>query len=494
MALVGGLFWFVTGAGLDVGELDAPHYMAMAESISDGLGPIVPFGDAWRPVNADAAVTLRHFPTGYPTVASLLISAGLDTIEAFRWLNLVLLAVGTGVWYWLSRSMGNRSVASVVVTGIATCLVLPYALRPHSEVFYWLILPIVLYLLWRWAARPRTWVLATASIIAAAAIWVRLVSIALLGAVLLSAIILAGSGRRVRAGLTVALTGGVLGLLIMFLDTGGLPRQIVWHPMTFTDARELLTTISAWVAPQQLPEFLAWAGAALVIVLFVLLLRSSGADRPEPRDWIPGVSSALAHVGVIAVSGFLLDSGDTFTVRLMLPVVGSLLFVGAAINGKWSVSDSADDIRPRRALTVLAGFALVAAMAGVTGEMLDVRAGEVGFYSEEFRQADSIRYVAQQTDVPVYSNAPDALFVAGRPGVWAIPAISNPMTTLDNPALEEERAVMRAAILEDGGLIVVVADSRPGLVDAIPSDLATCAIIGDLAATVLASPDHPDCG
>jgi hypothetical protein len=40
----------------------------------------------------------------------------------------------------------------------------------------------------------------------------------------------------------------------------------------------------------------------------------------------------------------------------------------------------------------------------------------------------------------------------------------------------------------------VVADSRPGLVDAIPSDLATCAIIGDLAATVLASPDHPDCG
>lgn len=477
-----------TNDGLYVGLRDSPTYLSSAENLANGGGFVMSFGDPGKPIDFSATESpVVDFPIGYPATLSAGVALGITPTTAARWIGigwLTLIAVSLA---WIALAAGLTPIWSALVALSGAALSLPYLLAPMSELLYGLLLVITLGLLGRFLRAPSRVVYVLAGVVAAASMTVRTIGIALIGTVAVLGLI--APGTRAAKAFRLIFTGLIGAVPVILLLVGGGSRELAWHPPGSVDLKVLANAVAGWFVPPLVgPTFRValFVLAALALLAWVKLTPAEArGERPKvwSRPWAPGVVSALAHFAVLIGSRFLFDAQNVPNSRLLYPVVLSLL-----VGGAMGIARGQGDARPARAGQALAFscLALLLASSWVAASEFGNASDPSSFGSAAFRLSPAVTLTLGLPDsVPVFSNVPDGLWVAGRPGARPLPVKVDPLSTRPNADLGRESDQM-ASVIEAGGVIFYRRLDRDYLIsEQEVLAIAPCVLVDDGASIVV---------
>jgi hypothetical protein len=485
-----------TSAGMDVGQRDAPTYLAAAESLAAGSGYQVPFGDVGQPIDFDnLSSEVTFYPPGYPLVLSLGVAVGLDSLDAARVVSvLVLIALGAGVFLF-SRRHGLKAAGSTVAALIGVGVSFPYLLIPQTDLFYGLLVFLVLAVVVSYAANRRIMMLVGASLGAAAGMSVRFIGLAIVATVALVALTVPGATKE---RIWRATLSGLIGLAPFLLTFGS--GTLVWHPPNFDDYKIFAAAIADWFVPPI-------GSPALRIVVFLIgvgfllwfVIRPGRARRTERTvgypGWMPGVVSAVLHTLVVFGARALRSTQSAPNSRLLYPVAISLLVAGIVFYASRSERVPKPD-RVRQSVAIVGIAALVAGTFWAAKAEAELRLGDLGYASASFVGSSVVNATVEGFPGElVFSDVPDGLWVAGLDGARFIPARVDLDHLTPNPFKESEAAEIARRVKEEGAVVFYFrGHQRPYLIDEDELRLiASCVIAEDEESVLLADPAHDLC-
>lgn len=492
--------WGATSEGMVYPPRDAPTYVASAQSLAVGDGYRTPFGDPGKEVRYDTLGSpVVDFPPGYPLALSIGVLAGLEPSLSARLGASLMAAVIVVLVFTLARRRGIGVLGSSIAAAAAAGITIPESLAPQSEPLYGVF---VVGALWASATfiRSQRWAaLGVALVLATAAVSVRTVGLALVASLMLL-IWLVGKGAR-RRWLSAGVVG-IVGIMPFLLSIGAGDRTLTWHPMDLSDLKIFASAVAGWlVPPVATPAIRLFLLVAGLIVVAIWLVRSERipATSRQPSDdqlprWVPGVLSAVAHLGLLVVTILFLDSQTTLSSRLIYPIALSLLVGGVELYAEPSGPSAVH--RVARALPVLACAAVVAGMWTSTSEALTVIEGERHFASDQFVTGETLGLtIARGESYPIVSNVPDGLWVAGLDHAHTLPFVVDPLSELSNARIDEEVGDLAEVLEESDGLVFFHrTHERSYLMDEESvREIAPCVVSDDGESVLLVSARHLLC-
>jgi hypothetical protein len=491
LALGFGLLTFVlTAQGMVLGPRDGPYYLSTAENLASGDGYMASFGDPGHEIDSEPVTRVAHFPPLYPLALSWGIQAGFTALGAARLLTVALVAVVVlAVALW-SRSEGLGQGWSALAAALAGLMVLSHSLTPASEPPYMLALLVVLFGTSRFLRTRSWWWLASASLVAGISVGIRYIGLAAAATVVVAALIPKDTAivriGRSAAALAIALVPVAAVRWVLSADD---PRILGWYPFEAIDLKVLSFAATGYIVSFLANPTLRLVAATLAVAgVAFAVVRGEGHLRPWPAyAGLAGLISAIMHTGALAASRLFFDIQNRFTDRLMLPIVFSLLM--ACIE----VGASARNLGSRRGRRLAVALGVTAALAtisaGWTVLTLSRSTDETVFTFTEVAATESpaalqaIEYQGQ-----VLSNAPDWLWAAGRPGVFSIPALWDPLSRRPNNELTIESQQV-GELVSNGALVLYY---RPYKRDYLMSEeeirrLAPCELAEDEFMVLLAA-------
>jgi hypothetical protein len=402
---------------------------------------------------------------------------GLDPMDGARWLNAFTLGANIYLVGFLIRgAVTNAPWLSVL--GSALMLVLSPMLVVHvtalSEPVFLTCILVAFWLLSRYLDEPSTGRLLSAAAVMSLALLARYAGAA---AVLTGAIgILAMAPRplpaRIRSGIVFCAVAVlpmaawmVRNMLVASTVTG---RELAFHPFDRGHVWQALYTMSGWLLiPPSAPNiirFAVWLGLAGLVS--VVAVRAVRAATPVPT-LVRVLALFIVTYGAFLIASIsFLDANTPLDDRILLPVLAIALVLGAYVLDSWWPS--------LRRAPLLAGAVMTIVLLLVAGH--GVKAAEVavrgyergwGFTSADWRQSPTLARLAElDPDVPVYSNAPEIVYLHARRDARGLPRTRFLMNQQPNQAFGAEMEAVAETVRASCGVVAYLRNlsqqSMPG--------------------------------
>ena len=431
---------------------DSALYIAAARSLADGRGVL-----ALARSGEMAPMTI--YPPAFPALLAAFGLAGIDALEAARWLNAGLLGVnGALAALIVRRTSGSRAAGLIAGAMLAVSLpmVSTHAMA-WSEPTYFAFALLGFLLLDAHFEHGRIATLVAAACALALAWMTRYVGIAAVASATLGVLMFAEPGRRAWRSASLFAVVAAAPMAAWVVRNSSIPgsftsRERGFHPPTGSDLQTARAAVAAWVSP--LGPSGAAAFAALAALLFVALARR-GHDGHTPRRapivWVLAIFGA-AHLVVVASSRTFSYANIPFDTRILSPAYLAILVAVAAAAAR-SAARSRSAL-PAVALAVAAlTFAGAHALASFAFAVSAHARGQ-GFDAPAWQRSDLMTFVGGlPRDTVVFTNADDAIYLVTGRMTRRVPDLIDQMSLRENSEFEGEIEAMRAA-LAGGGLVV----------------------------------------
>jgi hypothetical protein len=224
-------------------------------------------------------------------------------------------------------------------------------------------------------------------------------------------------------------------------------------------------------------------GLAIVGLLWLPLRRSPPATAASRIEAPPGLPTEvrlvtifiLAYVAVLAVATSLLDANVPWDDRILAPLFVASVILGAAAIDRLLTRAPARRGTPGAVwVAPMIGLLLAVWVIGVGARSANFLATAyddgLGFRHRVWRGSQTVaRLGALPQDAAIYSNSPEAIYLATGRAARFLPRRAFPMGDRVNPTFDAEIAGMKLTLHEAGGAIVyfdaVLARSYPSLAD-----------------------------
>ena len=449
------------GAGLSP---DSVLYIASARNLLQGKGLSISF-------DPEQFAPMTQYPPLYPALLAGVGYFGVDPAAGARWLNALLLALNIAIAGYLTH-LAVRSFRPAVFAALFMMTAPPVA-QVHSmawsEPLFLAFGLLALAFLISYLERPRIYALVAASLAVALAFLVRYAGAALVAAGLAAILALNKTGwkRSLRDAAVFALVSclPITVWLIRNFFAAGAPtnRTVSLHPPTAMHLRDALDAVSSWFFPAIAPAPLrSLALLVLVAVSGSIYLMTRQRLARAPTDWSRRLtkmcllfSSFVACYGlVIFLSVSFFDAYIPMDSRILSPLYPAVLVLGMIAWARF-VAVKEPSFRVRLTMAVLAAVVFCSQSAGAGSWLYFSYRDGIGYAGREWQESQLIKRVrGLDQSVPIFTNAPEVVYVlAGRPA-YGIPAKVNPQTQLPNEGYRSELVNLLGRLQAERGVLV----------------------------------------
>ena len=450
------------GAGL---SYDSAIYVAVARNLLGGRGLSVSF-------DPGQFVPLTHYPPLYPAVLAGVGLSGIDPVDGTRWLDAVLFAanvVMTGMLvYFATRSTG-AAVLTALLFMSAPPMVLVHTMAWSEPLFIACEISSLLFLAC-YLKEPHVKTLAAAALAAALAWLARYAGVALVATGAL-AIAWHGHGswkkNLTRSAVFALLSCSPMAAWLMrnYL-VGGTPtnRILMFHPPARASLSGGFDAIAGWFFPTVgwfLPTGDSLRAALLILLMLIcayafLVWRSSAIGfESDHRD---GKVDSLAffcigsYLAVLLLSVSFFDANIPFDRRIFAPIYPPLLVLGATA---WTGLPASSE-KGRWLRRVGVGLAVILFSSQITGTgpslALGYREG-VGYAGRAWHDSPLVGRLMNLRRAPLFSNAPDAVYLVTALPAFGIPAKVDSHTNLPYVGYAAELEALRVRLETESGVL-----------------------------------------
>jgi hypothetical protein len=461
---------------------DSAAYLGTAANLSRGLGLTLPYG---------AGGILTQFPPLYPIALALAGVIAGDLGIGARGLQALMLGGNLVVIAAFLLRIGRWAP----YVGLGFIVAAPSMLLVHSmawsEPLFIFLGYSGLFLLAQGLNESRRSFVWGAAVLLGLACVTRLMGLAFVLTGVL--VILVQPALRRKALQAVAFGAIALLPLLGWLEwaaatTGSLAnRTFGLHMIGRSQLQQIVGTMAGWLLlPQELPGWakgvvLMAVGLAIAGLVWLPLRRrpAPSADsrieaRPGPPTEVRLVTILiLAYVAVLAVATSLLDANVPWDDRILAPLFVACVILGAAAIDRLLTRGLARRDAPRAAwVAPMIGLLLTVWVIGIATRSANFLATAyyegLGFRHRVWRQSQTVvRLEALPLDAAIFSNSPEAIYLATGRAARFLPRQSFPTSGRVNPSYAAEIAGLKQTLHEEGGAIVyfdaVQAHSYAGL-------------------------------
>lgn len=432
---------------------DSLQYFAASESAAAGHR-LTTFGWDGRPK------ALTHYPPGYPLLLAAGARLGWRTQDFARYANIALFATTIVLVALLVRRLAPEPAwaapVAVISCALAPDLIVIHSMAWSEPLYLTLTVAQVVALSAAVQQRSRMW-LALAAAAAAAAALVRYVGVANIALVALAVAVCWPASRWRRLGIAAAMSALASLPLFVALVQGAsnsdgqvANRELLWHPISFSDMRIAASVVAKWITPLSDATYLSgvWLVALSVLGVAVLVAR---ARRRASRDLSPaGHGMALmlllftaTYVAVLVLAMSLVDAQTTFEPRMLSPLLAVAIILGVA----WLARQTRHGGTVR--LVALAILALLISATVVRFFPWQRDAHLYGLALQRLdREGEALVLATRQlpADAQIYSNDPYFLRVQTKRMAAGLPRELDPNSLLPNTNhAEQVRAICDSA-------------------------------------------------
>jgi 4-amino-4-deoxy-L-arabinose transferase-like glycosyltransferase len=465
------LLWVSTPWGIGVGY-DSVFYLSAAENFLDGLG--LSRIDGYQNV-----VYLTHYPPLYTLI--LAAARYLTASESIAVMARALSALSFGFLIILIgitvRTFTGSKAAAVLsaLFALSSPFLLDVHLMAMSEPLFLLFLILMLLTLSQYLnGRKFAWLVISGAI-GALVYLTRYVGLTAITTGVIAILIFGPGkiGRRIKDALVFSFMG-IFPILIWYarnyILTGTTTnRSFAFHPPTSERLLSGLTTIYAWMIPGGIPPGIRPIVMVGIVIggLFLLVFGGYHFWKRRHNDaviaaawkfFIISVLFIFIYISSILLSLTFFDASTKLNNRILSPVyfIGIMMLFLLLWNGL--------DLNHSRTGTIIIVLLILGAISNnivKSSELLtEMRLKGLGFTGRRWQSSETIEGVKElPIEGVLYSNeAFPIYFITGRPASW-IPEKGDSVLGQENNAYDQKIEMMKAAIEETGGALVIF-DSR----------------------------------
>jgi len=449
------------GAGLSP---DSALYIAAARNLLQGKGLSTSF-------DPEQFAPMTQYPPLYPALLAGVGHFGVDLVVGARWLNVLLFTLNIAIVGYLT----HLAVGSFRLALLAACFMMtaPAVAQVHSmawsEPLFLAFGLLALGFLVSYLERPRIYALVTASLAVALAFLARYAGAALVAAGLAAILALNTTGwkRRLRDAAIFALVSclPITVWLIRNFFAAGAPtnRTVSFHPPTAMHLRDAVDAVSSWVLPASVPAPLRSLALLVVVagsgcVYLIMRQRLVGA----PTDWSRRLtkisllfSNFIACYGlVIFLSVSFFDAYIPMDSRILSPLYPAVLVLGMIAWARF-VATKEPGFRVRLTVAVLAAVFFCSQLAGADSWLYFSYRNGIGYAGREWQESQLIKRVRRlDLSVPIFTNAPEVVYLLAERPAHGIPAKVNPQTRLPYEGYRSELVHLLGRLQAERGVLV----------------------------------------
>jgi hypothetical protein len=422
---------------------DSVIYIGGARSLSTGNGFSLP-GES------GTSAPIIHFPPLYSFLLAVLTFFGADPLRASRWLAAGLFAGNCILAVFLTLAVSQSTVVSLLV-GLFVLTAFPiiqaHTMAWSEPLFLSLQLGGMLVLV-SYLREPKRRYLIGASIILGLSALTRYAGVAMLVAAGGTVLLLSSRERRRRISEAIVMMAlGLLPLLVWlarnaWLTDGLVNRELSIHPISLAQLSTAFQVMSSWLSFAWLTSFDV---QSVVLIVLSLLAAACLAICPRRVEFVSGsrrdscgywckflVTLILSYVlTIFAVISFL-DAQVPIDSRLLSPLYIPLVGLASVLGIQfWRKKRIAAVTRAMVALSLVL-ILIGHAMASLDWLQFSYREG-LGYAGRDWRNSSTLAKLStlRQT-APVYSNAPDALYVLRGIPAAMVPRKVDPQSAQPN--------------------------------------------------------------
>jgi|GEM_PF-2373205 len=406
---------------------------------------------------------ITQYPPGYPWLIALCGVAGLDALEAARWVSVFFAAANTliiaHIVYCATESFGAAVVAAFLsLAGFPMVYINTQALSEPPFIFLILLSFCFLARYLQDAHRASLYWFALGT---GMSCLVRYVGVAfgMTGAAL---ILFCGRGswrRRFEDAVVFSVLAALPLLLWVtrnyLLAGNAVNRTFGFHLPGLADLLPSLDTAAQWLLPAVVVEGATWP-SRLFLLTILLILGWLGRHLDWSKSWYPllMIYCVIGYAAFLFISFSFNDQPLYFDTRTMaLPYV-AVMIVALAILTAWLRCARAE--KSWRWFTfdcVMIGLLALQMINGVLWMKLSYETG-IGFSTESWRRSELIEFAREApAPMPLISNAPDFIFTLTGRRANMIPHEVHPWTRHPNEHYAENIAALGAQLQKDAVLI-----------------------------------------
>ncbi len=440
---------------------DSILYVGAARNLLIGNGLSVP-------TPSGGFLPLSHFPPLFSISLTAIGNFGIDPLDGARWLNALFFAANIAlvglVVYTSTQSFLLAVLGSFLMVGS-----LP-AVQTHSMawseplfIFFGLL---GLYLLALHMEKPRLWVLAASSMAMALSCLARYAGVALLITGVMGLLLWENSWRKRLLDAIIFSSISTTPLFLWVLRNyivAGTPvnRNMAIHPITSQQLRDAIDTISTWLLPPSVSFNLRWLGLLIVIIMFVSIFVLAPSEAKQNQQRYPDRITRLPPLlGLfILVYGVLLilsisffDIHTPLNNRILSPVYIAVVTLGLVLSYKMTKLVQIRAI-PALLIIICVMFAFSQITQATSWLSLSYKDG-LGYASRRWKQSKLMKHIRDlDPQRPVFTNAPDAIYIHTGRVAYMIPTKVNPGTRSLNSNYSSELVQMKRKLGKDKGVL-----------------------------------------
>jgi len=499
IALIGmGLILRATPQGLGLSD-DSIAYIAGARSMAAGHG----YREAW--LASDQPVT--HFPPAFSAVLAFFGLFGIDPLHAARWVNALLFGLNAVVLGILGWRMTSSLTAGLVLAGLFVTsgeMFQVHAVAMSEPLFIFLsLLSFWMFDLYverlpspsaKWGGSEGwLWLIACGTFVGMAYL-TRYAGLALVATFVVALFLLHKTWRRrfVSIGIFLEsvlpwfLTWAVRNWLVAGNTTN---RTLAWHPLTAENIRTGLRVFSGFFIPiesgrREIFKQPVIIEAMIFIVLGAVLIwvvrtawKQLSTSQPFATSPSPTIGRGqkaketisfntglfiFAYLASIVASMLLFDAATKFKLRILAPILVSLLILLVAL-GVWMWTK-------RREVVLVMTLLLLSVSIYKQSIMVKTWAtSELGYASFQWYDSKAMAFLSElPEEVMIYTNEPGAVYLYTGRGGYVLPDRVDSATMQMHTNFEKGVAAMQADI-NQGRAVLALFDHGDNVAKDVPA-------------------------
>lgn len=455
---------------------DSVVYVGVARNLLRGEG-VTYFDD-----NGQMA-PVTHYAPLYPLVVSALGLAGIDPLEGVRWVNALLFASNIMLAAWIVFA-STHSVAASVAASFLAATAFPMV-QIHSTALtepLCLFLGFLgLYLMTQYIKDSRQGVLYLSALSIALSSLTRYAGLVF---------ILTGAGAliwlnswRWKTKLLRASLFSVLSALPLLawvirnkLSAGNaVNRTFAVHLPGIKDLDSAVEAVCLWMFPVAVFGDAVWP-RLLTLLLVIGVLSWSAIKMALLNSRLHQICMLffVGYVAFVLASRSLLDAAIPFDTRMLAPAYfAAMIIVVSAVwvGRKRPVTNMS--LLSRISIYVIFMLTALQAIPAMAWLKVSYSSG-VGLAAKGWKDSESMQFIGRlHATTPVYTNAPDLIYMFGDRLSYMLPRKLDPYRRLPNGQYESELAEMKRNLRDKQGVVVYFgARSREWFLPS-PKDLET---------------------